>query len=186
MDKGTRVEQIAEAARGLHEAGIRAGFFLQFGYPGEELEDIELTLQMVRDSDPDEIGISVSYPLPGTRFHEMVQDQLDEKQNWIDSEDLDMMFCGSFSTAFYRQLYTVVHKEFRARNAGRALLSRLRRPLELRAGDLRLAAAAAYHRATLPAARLGLRRASRRPSRNTPTLPRGMAAEDAARPTPQI
>ena len=35
MDKGTRVEQIHEAARRLKRARIRVGFFLQFGYPGE-------------------------------------------------------------------------------------------------------------------------------------------------------
>ena len=37
MEKGTRVEQIAAAARRLHDAGIEVGFFLQFGYPGETL-----------------------------------------------------------------------------------------------------------------------------------------------------
>ena len=92
MEKGTRVEQIAAAARRLHDAGIEVGFFLQFGYPGETLEDIELTLQMVRDCRPDDIGVSVSYPLPGTPFHERVKAQLGEKQNWVDSNDLAMMY----------------------------------------------------------------------------------------------
>ncbi|MDE3092064.1 MAG: B12-binding domain-containing radical SAM protein, partial [Chloroflexota bacterium] len=62
MDKGTRVEQIYAAARRLHRAGIQVGFFLQYGYRGEERADIEKTLQMVRDCQPDDIGISVSYP----------------------------------------------------------------------------------------------------------------------------
>src|SRR5579864_3692706 len=39
MEKGTRVEQIYEAARRLRAAGIEVGFFLQFGYPGETRED---------------------------------------------------------------------------------------------------------------------------------------------------
>jgi hypothetical protein len=62
MDKGTRVEQIYEATRQLHAHGVKVAFFLQFGYPGETREDIELTLKMVRDLMPDDIGISVSYP----------------------------------------------------------------------------------------------------------------------------
>src|SRR4029079_11993645 len=33
MEKGTRVDQIAEATRLLHAAGVEVGFFLQFGYP---------------------------------------------------------------------------------------------------------------------------------------------------------
>ena len=92
MEKGTRVEQIYEAARKLRAAGIEVGFFLQFGYPGETREDIERTLQMVRDCRPDDIGMSVSYPLPGTRFFAAVQHELGAKQNWQDSEDLAMLY----------------------------------------------------------------------------------------------
>jgi len=66
MEKGTKVEQIYEASRRLHDVGIEVGFFLEFGYPGETRDDIEQTLQMVRDCRPDDIGMSVSYPLPGT------------------------------------------------------------------------------------------------------------------------
>ena len=70
MDKGTQVEQIAVARARLGAAGIRACFFIQFGYPGETFDDIMATVQLVRDTLPDDIGVSVSYPLPGTRFHE--------------------------------------------------------------------------------------------------------------------
>ncbi len=76
MDKGTQVEQIYEATRQLHAHGVKVAFFLQFGYPGETREDIELTLKMVRDLMPDDIGISVSYPLPGTPFYETVKHEL--------------------------------------------------------------------------------------------------------------
>ncbi len=66
MDKGTTVDQIVEATRRLKEAGISVGFFLQYGYPGETRQDIDATLRMVETCEPDDIGISVSYPLPGT------------------------------------------------------------------------------------------------------------------------
>jgi anaerobic magnesium-protoporphyrin IX monomethyl ester cyclase len=124
MEKGTKVEQIYDAARRLHAAGVQVGFFLQFGYPGETRADIERTLQMVRDCRPDDIGMSVSYPLPGTTFYERVKGELGAKQNWQDSNDLAMLYNGPFSTAFYRQLHTVLHREFRARKAWRALLGR--------------------------------------------------------------
>ncbi len=90
MEKGTRVEQIAHATRLLHNAGVEVGFFLQFGYPGETREDIARTLEMVRACAPDDIGVSVSYPLPGTTFYQRVQAQLGQKQNWVDSNDLAM------------------------------------------------------------------------------------------------
>src|SRR6185312_2685541 len=60
MDKGTTIEQIGQATRLLREHGIRASFFLQFGYPGETKEDIGLTIRMIRELMPDNIGISVS------------------------------------------------------------------------------------------------------------------------------
>jgi anaerobic magnesium-protoporphyrin IX monomethyl ester cyclase len=120
MEKGTRIEQIVDATRWLHEAGIEVGFFLQFGYPGETREDIEKTRQMVRDCRPDDIGISVSYPLPGTPFHTRVSAQLGDKQNWIDSQDLAVMYRAAYEPGFYRALHALVHAEFRAGKSARA------------------------------------------------------------------
>ena len=65
MDKGTRVQQIREATRRLHAAGIGVGFFLQFGYPGEGWSDIQQTMQMILDCLPDDLGIAVSVPVAG-------------------------------------------------------------------------------------------------------------------------
>ncbi len=113
MEKGTRVEQIYQARENLRRHGIRAGFFLQFGYPGETLEDIQRTISMVRKAAPDDIGVSVSYPLPGTKFYQLVAAQLNGKENWRDSGDLAMMFHGAYSTEFYRELAEALHAEVR-------------------------------------------------------------------------
>jgi anaerobic magnesium-protoporphyrin IX monomethyl ester cyclase len=119
MEKGTRVEQIDAATRRLRARGIEVGFFLQFGYPGETLDDIALTREMVRRCRPDDIGISVSYPLPGTRFYEQVKAQLGAKQNWVDSNDLAMMYRATYVPEFYRALHQLVHAEFRALRGSR-------------------------------------------------------------------
>jgi radical SAM superfamily enzyme YgiQ (UPF0313 family) len=124
MDKGIRVPQIETAARSLRAQGIRVSLFLQFGYPGEEWSDIEKTVAMVRRVRPDDIGISVSYPLPGTPFFERVRAGLGDKTNWADSDDLDLMFRGSYHPEFYRALYRLVHSDFRLRRE----LRRLPRP----------------------------------------------------------
>ncbi|MCA9972910.1 MAG: radical SAM protein, partial [Anaerolineales bacterium] len=156
MEKGTTLAQIHAAASSLQAAGIRVGFFLQFGYPGETWEDVQATLQMVRDCRPDDVGMSVSYPLPGTRFHDNVSLQLGEKQNWADSADLAMMYAGPFGTDFYRQLHVTLHKEFRARRAWQELRRAARHPSQWRARHLREAAAILYRLGTLPLARLKL------------------------------
>jgi radical SAM superfamily enzyme YgiQ (UPF0313 family) len=113
MDKGTHVWQILEARENLRRHGIRACYFLQFGYPGETWAEIEQTIALVRDTRPDDIGVSVSYPLPGTAFHQMVSSQLGPKENWADSDDLDMMFQGAYTTEFYRALADALHAEVR-------------------------------------------------------------------------
>ncbi len=156
MEKGTTVAQIYEASAGLHAAGIGVGFFLQYGYPGETLADIRKTLRMVRDCRPDELGISVSYPLPGTPFYRRVQDDLREKQNWVDSDDLDLMFRGTYGREFYKVLHRYTHKLFRFWQGIEMLkrLSRLRTSVTLKV--LRCLAAATYHALTLPAIRLRL------------------------------
>lgn len=113
MDKGTTVEEIREATALLKSKGIEVCFFLQFGYLGETRADIEATLQLVDELQPHDLGISVSYPLPGTKFYEKVRSLLGEKQNWEVSDDLAMMYPASFQPAFYRRLHRLVHKRFR-------------------------------------------------------------------------
>jgi anaerobic magnesium-protoporphyrin IX monomethyl ester cyclase len=145
MDKGTSVPQIYEARRLLGKAGIQVAFFLQFGYPGETRADVERTLHMVRETLPDDIGISVSYPLPGTKFYERVKSQLGEKQNWLDSDDLAMLYHGPFPQAFYRTLHRVVHREFRMRRAWFALKRDALHPNRWRLRHLRQLASIPYH-----------------------------------------
>jgi len=174
MDKGTHIEQIREAARLLKLAGIRACFFLQFGYPGETRADIEKTLQLVRDADPDDIGVSVSYAMPGTKFFEAVRAQLGKKQNWQDSSDLAMLYHGTYSTDFYRQLHGVVHKEFQARKAWQALKKQF---------NPRSVARLLYNLFTLPFARWKLNRLGAHPNPML-TVPH-LSHDQAANPTPQ-
>ncbi len=117
MDKGITLQQIQEARKLLQQHGVRVGFFLQFGYLGEEPADVEATITMVEDLLPDDIGISVSYPLPGTIFHEMVKADLGAKQNWTDSDDLAMMFKQRQDPRYYKRLHRYVHKRYRRRRA---------------------------------------------------------------------
>lgn len=163
MDKDTRVEDIYAATEELHRAGIEVGFFLQFGYPGEEWRDIQRTLKMVRECQPDDIGISVSYPLPGTKFYENVKLQLGQKTNWLDSDDLAMLYRGPFIPDFYRVLHRRVHHEFRARKAWQSLGRALRRPASLRPEHVRQAASIPVNLARLVVSSARLRKLAKVP-----------------------
>ena len=111
MDKGLKLQTVIAARERLKRAGIRACYFLQFGYPGESWEELQQTISFVLKTRPDDIGISFSYPLPGTVFYERVQAELGLKRNWIDSDDLSVMFKASHTTEFYRAVREALHAE---------------------------------------------------------------------------
>lgn len=113
MDKGTSIQQIKDSTALMKKHGIKPCFFLQFGYLGEEWEDIEATLDMLFTLMPHDIGVSVSYPLPGTKFYDIVKSELSEKTNWTDSDELLMMYKGTYSPEFYKKLHRYLHKRFR-------------------------------------------------------------------------
>jgi radical SAM superfamily enzyme YgiQ (UPF0313 family) len=123
MDKGITVEQIRKAVNLLKQHGIKPALFLQFGYLDEKMEDIRQTVDLLRELKPYDIGVSVSYPLPGTKFYEKVKAQLKEKSNWTDSDDLHLMFNNTYPAEFYRHLHRYVHHTFRAAQAEASLRS---------------------------------------------------------------
>jgi anaerobic magnesium-protoporphyrin IX monomethyl ester cyclase len=109
MNKGTRVAEIVAARARLKSVGIRVGFFIQLGYLDEQLADIVATRELLDAAVPDDVGVSVSYPLPGTKFYEQVKAQLGNKTHWQESDDLAMMFHGTYSTEFYRAIRDLLH-----------------------------------------------------------------------------
>jgi len=122
MNKGTTVALNLEARERLGARGIRVGFFIQLGYPNEELEDILATRALLDAARPDDVGISVSYPLPGTPFYQQVKEQLGAKTHWQHSGDLEMMFQGTYNSDFYRAVRDLLHEQIRFQNRPDAAL----------------------------------------------------------------
>lgn len=145
MDKGTTIEQIHIATRLLKLHGIRPSFFIQFGYPGETKEDIRKTIRMITKLMPSELGISVSYPLPGTVFYERVKTELTEKANWTDSDELQLMFRNTYPPAFYKKLHRHVHHIFRSRQGWQVFKKALRNPFALKPTDYKKVIAACLY-----------------------------------------
>ncbi len=111
MDKGLNLSSVTAARHLLGRAGIRACYFLQFGYPGESWTELQQTIEFVRETRPYDVGISFSYPLPGTVFYERVQAELGQKRNWTHSDDLCIMFNAAYKTDFYRAVRDALHAE---------------------------------------------------------------------------
>ncbi len=146
MDKRTTLDQIRSATRTLKAHGIRCGWFVMLGYPGEEWADILRTRDLIRAEAPDEIGVSVAYPLPGTVFHDRVRAQLGPQHNWRETDDLAMLFQGKYETGFYRRVRDALHADVPSvTNGGRAALDAEWLELERRESD-------AHRERALPAA----------------------------------
>ncbi|MDB6090773.1 MAG: Mg-protoporphyrin monomethyl ester oxidative cyclase [Gammaproteobacteria bacterium] len=140
MNKGTTVSEILAARRRLQAVGIRVGFFIQLGYLGEDLVDIIATRELIEAARPDDVGVSVSYPLPGTKFHELVKERMRGKTHWQESDDLDMMFQGTYSSEFYRAIRNILHDQVAleqpAAQRDNGEYAHARRTLELRWTEL--------------------------------------------------
>lgn len=137
MDKGIKIEQIYKATGLLKKHGIKPSFFIQFGYLGETKDDIRQTIRMINELVPHSIGISVSYPLPGTLFYEKVKTDLREKANWTDSDDLQLMFINTYRPVFYKLLHRYVHAHFLRIKAGAYLRKLFLQPQAFHFSDWR-------------------------------------------------
>jgi anaerobic magnesium-protoporphyrin IX monomethyl ester cyclase len=122
MNKGTTVAEIRVARDRLRAVGIRVGFFIQLGYMDEQIDDILATRDLLEAARPDEIGVSVSYPLPGTKFYDLVKAQLRGKTHWQESDDLEMMFQGTYTSDFYRGVRNLLHDQVALQTADAPLL----------------------------------------------------------------
>ena len=137
MDKGTTIAQIHQSTQLMKKYGIRPSFFIQFGYPGEQKEDIEKTIKMINELLPFEIGISVSYPLPGTVFYDRVKADLKTKTNWTDSNEMALMFHNTFPPSYYKQLHRYVHQNYHQHLAQNSLAELIKKPLQANVKNIR-------------------------------------------------
>ena len=101
MDRGVKIEQVQNAIAMSRERGIQSGMFLMWGYEGEQMEDIEATIQHVRKSQPDIFFTTVSYPIKGTPYYKKMADRLVQLQPWGTSSDRDLKVKGRHSQRFY-------------------------------------------------------------------------------------
>jgi anaerobic magnesium-protoporphyrin IX monomethyl ester cyclase len=102
MERGVRVEQVQEAVSMARGRGIQAGMFLMWGYEGEQIEDIEATVEHVKHCRPDVFLTTVSYPIKGTGYFDAVRDKLVRIGEWSQSTDRDFQIRGRHSRRYFQ------------------------------------------------------------------------------------
>ena len=102
MDRRVKASNVRDMIKLAMKYGIEAGTFIMLGYPGETKEDIELTVQHLKDSNPDIFLTTVAYPIKGTPFYNEVESDLLTELDWEHRTDRDLNFKGRFSDKFYK------------------------------------------------------------------------------------
>ena len=76
IGKKTNLEQVKETARACKELGIISNPFFIFSHPEETKEDIEKTMDLIRNwPRPSSISLSLLHIYPGTRLEEIARDK---------------------------------------------------------------------------------------------------------------
>ena len=102
MRRGVQVAQVREAVGLAKSAGIQTGMFLMWGYDGEEIEDIEATVDHVKQCKPDVCFTTVTYPIKGTEYYERVASRLVAIEGWHGGSDRNLRIEGQRSNEFYK------------------------------------------------------------------------------------
>jgi anaerobic magnesium-protoporphyrin IX monomethyl ester cyclase len=101
MQRGVKVEEVQWATTAAQRHGIEVGMFLMWGYEGEELADIEATIEHVKVANPDVFFTTVSYPIKNTGYFHKVADRITINGNWSTSTDRDHQIRGRHSKRYY-------------------------------------------------------------------------------------
>jgi radical SAM superfamily enzyme YgiQ (UPF0313 family) len=111
MERDVTVEQVSTAVALARSRGIKTGMFLMWGYLGEEIEDIEATIEHVKKTDPDVFFTTVSYPIKGTPYFDDVARRIIAPKPWGEGSDRDCQIRGRHSHRFYQNADQLLRNE---------------------------------------------------------------------------
>jgi anaerobic magnesium-protoporphyrin IX monomethyl ester cyclase len=101
MKRRTDRERVPEVVAMLQGHGIQAGMFIMLGYEGEDVADLEQTVDLLKRADPDVFLTTVAYPIEGTPYAETVRDRIVPMASWEQGSDRDRTVAGRHSRRFY-------------------------------------------------------------------------------------
>lgn len=134
MERGVTVEQVQSAIALCRSAGIQTGMFLMWGYEGEDLSDIEATVEHVKKSDPDIFFTTVAYPIKGTPYFSDVAERVENAKPWKSSSDREFRIRNRHSREFYRYADKLLRSEVELKRARQKRDSDAAATAALRAG----------------------------------------------------
>ena len=116
IHKPLKLEMVPKAIDCLNKYDIYVKGLFVIGFPGETLEDIQITMDFINNSRLNWIDIFIASPLPGSELYEKCKEG-----NYLKSEDLDAcnFWQGNIETEYFTteqieeiQVYNVINKDF--------------------------------------------------------------------------
>lgn len=101
MDRQVDIKKVSEMMQLTKKHGIETGTFIMVGYPTETLEDINLTIDYLKEADPDLFTITVAYPIKGTGLYEQIESKIVVQPEWSTSTDRQIDFERTYPRQFY-------------------------------------------------------------------------------------
>jgi anaerobic magnesium-protoporphyrin IX monomethyl ester cyclase len=123
MERGVTVEQVRRAVGLCKAHGMETGMFFMWGYDGEEIDDIEATVDHVKQCRPDVFFTTVSYPIKGTPYFEKVASRVVNIKPWAKTTDREFQIRGRHSRRFYRYADELLRSEMCAQPDEGAILA---------------------------------------------------------------
>jgi radical SAM superfamily enzyme YgiQ (UPF0313 family) len=123
MQRGVTVEQVRRAVGLCKANGIETGMFLMWGYDGEDISDVEATVDHVKQCRPDVFFTTVSYPIKGTPYFDKVAARLVNIKPWSETSDREFAVRGRHSRRFYKYADDLLRNEMSARREDAAILA---------------------------------------------------------------
>ena len=101
MKRKVMVDQVRDSAGRLRRRGIEVGMFIMLGYDGENMSDLQATVDHLKRTAPDVFLTTVSYPIKGTPYYDAVADRLSAARPWHQSTDRDLVVRGRPVKTYY-------------------------------------------------------------------------------------
>jgi len=77
MQKDLSLQQIKDAIKATRRADILSAVFILFGFPGETVEDMERSIQLAKEINPDFVSFHVVTPYPGTDLYGLLKEEIE-------------------------------------------------------------------------------------------------------------
>ena len=122
LNRGVKVEQVRETFKLTKRIGIGTLGYFMVGNPGETRDDVERTMELARELDPDFAHITIMTPFPATQlYYDALEKGLYETDHWAEfarSPEADFrprFWEEHFSTDELRELCELFYRRFYGR-----------------------------------------------------------------------